>query len=458
MRSSSLCSALRDDFFDQSFSQSLRSAPEYAEPNQTLIFIDWDDTLFPTDWVLNWLREKSRGNDRLELDTSCPYLPQLRREMVSYSEALINFLRTVCEFSTRCIILTLAQPNWVEYLVDLLFESSTKLAFNKLVDDGKVHIRYADPGRVRCIRGLKCLDYIRDCLGMYPDMLRRAKATRNKDAKKEVMKCEAMEFYSQYARQGWKNILSIGDSMYEYIACKELGTLYRDGRGDTPRVGRKARYLRSKVVRFQTNPGLQALTLQLRLMEKLIPMLVHFNGCLNLNIPDSLSRCQPLLNIAHCLRISPVQQLTSLTALSYIWDAYELGRRSRDPGFQRDVDTSLRQVELIVNEEVQRIVGMHRRFSTDAADLETPREANADTGGREGIWPESDIQAWYQGTCSLASETKDAVECERLIDLRWDEAQTHIPWEMHAELKQRLEGLKAGIAPMAVESQLQAYR
>merc|ERR1711924_157889 len=102
-----------------------------------------------------------------------------------------------------------------------------------------LRIVYADRGQVPCVRGLLCVDWLKRLSGRPALTLEAAKVQKLMAGKQQAMTREAGEFYSRYPGQSWKNVLSIGDSMCEYIAMQRLGSLRRA-------VGGKERHLRSK--------------------------------------------------------------------------------------------------------------------------------------------------------------------------------------------------------------------
>jgi len=279
-----------------SLNATFQSLTCFACPDQALMFIDWDDTLFPTTHM--------RMKYRYPWDGSCE---SIQRLMKPAGAALRKFLETACMLSTRCVILTLAQPGWIEQECLPMLEPEVTNLMQSLMKGDNLRIVYADQGTVSWGRGLACLDSFRRCTGRDGDAVDKATIQKLMAGKQQAMTREAAEFYSRYPEQSWKNILSIGDSMYEYTAMQRLGSVRR-------KVGGKERHLRSKAVRVQQDPSVTSLILQLRLFEELLPALVQFNGCLNLNLPESRD---PLKRIAKDLNLP---QIIDLHPLRCIWD------------------------------------------------------------------------------------------------------------------------------------------
>ena len=98
-------------------------------------------------------------------------------------------------------------------------------------------------------------------------------------AKMLAMKREAVHFYSQYPGQTWKNIISLGDMVYEHEAVKKL---------QETRVPLEARErLRTKSFVLFPEPSLPALTLQLRIWSLLLPLCARFDGDVDLDLARS---------------------------------------------------------------------------------------------------------------------------------------------------------------------------
>lgn len=139
--------------------------------------------------------------------------------------------------------------------------------------------------------------------------LNRAQMNKYQEGKQKAMQIQASEFYSRYPEQSWKNLLSIGDSVYEFNAMNRLGSKHRA-------MGGKEVHLRSKMVRLLYEPSFTSLTLQLRLFTELLPTLMRFNGCLKLNLPESRD---PLRMIAQDLGLP---RLVEFHPLRSIWDPH----------------------------------------------------------------------------------------------------------------------------------------
>lgn len=86
-----------------------------TKPKNTLVFIDWDDTLCPTSWLTQniGLGDTSGSRERLE-----SFRPELR----AYAKLLKKFL-TTCSWYGSVFIVTAAQDGWVEHCCSVYFPS-----------------------------------------------------------------------------------------------------------------------------------------------------------------------------------------------------------------------------------------------------------------------------------------------------------------------------------------------
>lgn len=87
--------------------------------------------------------------------------------------------------------------------------------------------------------------------------------------KRIAMKREAVRFYSQHPEVTQKNILSMGDSVYEYYAAKELAF-----KG----ISSPQEHLLVKTIRTKVNPSLDELTYNLQLSVALWPAYVKYKA------------------------------------------------------------------------------------------------------------------------------------------------------------------------------------
>jgi len=298
----------------------------FAEPAQTLLFLDWDDTIFPCTELFH-----RRGLPRRTREWSGPVTAELYAELEPWRRALEEFLDAACALSDRCVIVTNSRAPWVTACIDR-FAPNLKPFFERHRLDGRGpmvvyaadELREANGARREsgsntkdsrekwcssCTSGLAAM-CCRPILQAW-----RLGASNDTDstpalrfvprpfdltqAKLQAMRREASSFYSQYPGQTWKNVLSLGDMRYEHEAVKALSV---------DRVPTQARErLRIKSIILPTAPDLGELTLQLRVWSLLLPVCARFDGELEMDLSMSSTPFEDLSAALHVPLLARLQ-------------------------------------------------------------------------------------------------------------------------------------------------------
>lgn len=258
----------------------------YPEPGQTLIILDWDDTLFPTSSLMNgWNVPSWQWHAHPDYPLHLP--PGLEVELEHWRRTVYEYLSASCSLSDRVVIVTNATRPWVDTCIRR-FAPNLRPLFCK--DEGRCTVVYADEAlkeereekkeAIRTEHAGRCLA---GCIAglqhwwqnLDSDLDDEQKARLLTDAKKAAMKREAAKFYSKYNGQTWKNIFSMGDMKYEYVALHELSL---------NRVAVPRERLRTKAVIVPPHAAVNELTLNLRVLTLLLPAIVHFDGKIDLDL------------------------------------------------------------------------------------------------------------------------------------------------------------------------------
>jgi hypothetical protein len=237
----------------------------YAEPQQTIIFFDWDDTLFPTSWLecKGLLRRK-------ELPTDCETLAELSK----LEQAACTVLRTASQLSIRTCIVTNANSPWVTESARIFMPTLHQL----LVSPSAPQIAHAKE---------KLKEHKRKSTSSVTESFAQWRNERFCDeeavamltqAKTVAMQAEVKLFYSQYPQQSWKNLISIGDASYERDALQEVSFLH------TQPTQKK---LRTKVIKLKTEPISKEVYDQLQTIKMYLPTIVKFNDDLDIDFDSS---------------------------------------------------------------------------------------------------------------------------------------------------------------------------
>jgi len=238
----------------------------WADPGQTLIFLDWDDTLFPTTEVFDRWGVPSRPEAWGDIKLT----PKQELWLQRWQVALFVYLRTACSLSNSCVIVTNALEGWVDKCIDR-FAPMLKQLFARENGPKVVYARegsMARRGHAEAARGPPA---------RYTDNEPSQDELHDQltKAKLGAMRKVAKQFYSRYPSQTWKNILSVGDAQYEYYAVQDLVFNRRSPERE---------FIRLKTVTTPREPRLIDLTYRLRAVCVLWPAYVNYDGCLELDM------------------------------------------------------------------------------------------------------------------------------------------------------------------------------
>jgi len=239
---------------------------------QTLIFFDWDDTLFPTTELLD--RQGIVAQDKPL------HIPeQLAEDLKAWRRALCGYLEMATSLSDHCVIVTNSRRPWVTECIDNFVPEAAAYIGD---GPGMVKVVYADevpePCTHKARQGFEGLRPVRYGAVDRSEEL-RAKCMR---AKRAAMHVEAERFYSQYPGQTWKNTLSIGDMPYEHDALQDV--TFR-------RRGPSRENCRTKTIMVPSEPTIGEITLRLQFSKRMLPAYVHYDGSIDVDLamaPDPL--------------------------------------------------------------------------------------------------------------------------------------------------------------------------
>jgi len=212
--------------------KSSDSTSLFAEPNQTIIIFDWDDTLCPSTTCM-----RTHGLSVL----GAPPEGDLADSLAALASDAQALLEKAMELADKVVIVTNAEEGWIDL--------SCKAWLPSLKDI-----------LTRC-----------DVVSARSTWESRG-VTSPAGWKARAFEENIEKFYSQYPGQSWKNILSIGDAPHEREA---LSRVTRDVPG-----GKKCR---SKSVKFVLRPSIQQLTRELQMLRDSLKEIVEHNDDLDLH-------------------------------------------------------------------------------------------------------------------------------------------------------------------------------
>jgi len=227
----------------------------FSNPSETIIFLDFDDTVFPTTQVFEeW---------KLTLDD-----PNSTRKLEKWAASFKQFMLTVCRLTARCVIVTNSRRKWVETCIDRF---APGLAECLATEDLSYHVVYAlellpqrvaRPCRVTNSQSMSLKEEKRDLMTM---------------GKFLAMRNEARRFYSRYDQQTWKNMVSIGDAPYERDALHEVAFKRSTTLDET---------LRTKTITLKTTLSLSGMLRTFEALQSLLPKWVSHDGDLDIEFTN----------------------------------------------------------------------------------------------------------------------------------------------------------------------------
>jgi len=272
-----------NSWFDRQTSafSAATSALFYADPGQTLLFLDWDDTLFPTSDIFR--EERSGRLDPFEdYEESDAEEDERVEALERWRASLKRFLETACAVSDRCVIVTNSARPWVTNSVGIFAPELLPL-FGR--PDGKgLHVVYAVEA-MREQRWSWCLRGARSCHAGVEAWIRKGlRITQARPSsfeeltlsKQFAMRREAQNFYARYPGQTWKNIISFGDMCFEHDALWQVTSSRLQA---SPRDR-----LRTKAITLPEASKVGTLANHLAVAATLLPAYVAFDGDIDLDL------------------------------------------------------------------------------------------------------------------------------------------------------------------------------
>jgi len=265
----------------------------YGEAEQTLIFLDWDDTLFPTTDLL----------DRMDCEqymmSEDPLPADVVELLADWRAAVYSYLVSATKLSARCVIVTNARRPWIDNCCKVFAPELLPMLDETT---GCVGVVYANEVPLSK-RRQRSKDFANPVSQSIEDkhMANQEKLTKQKQA---AMHREAVKFYSQYPGQTWKNIFSLGDMHYEHDALQEM---------TFTRKAPAREQIRTKAILVPSQPALAELTLRLRFGATVLPAYIKFDGDIDVDLKTSR---EPYKTVMKALGLP---ELAELDFPSFAW-------------------------------------------------------------------------------------------------------------------------------------------
>jgi hypothetical protein len=221
--------SVRSTGTDASFDSQLR----YGSCEETIILLDWDDTLFPTSWLLEKIPDPFDNLEALQL-------PEKEKE--SSNAFAIEFMKLVgiAKALGTVVVVTNATRPWVTISQRTVIPQAEEL----MSDVAVFYAMELVENREHTVHALT-------------------------QTKVKAIEHAVTDFYSQYEGQSWKNVISVGDRCFELDAAKQVCR-------DRP-PAMLDRQCRTKTVKFVENPSLLCLAAELALLATWLTKIVQAN-------------------------------------------------------------------------------------------------------------------------------------------------------------------------------------
>eukprot|EP00746_Dinoflagellata_sp_MGD_P001989 gnl/MRDRNA2_/MRDRNA2_103814_c0_seq1.p1 gnl/MRDRNA2_/MRDRNA2_103814_c0~~gnl/MRDRNA2_/MRDRNA2_103814_c0_seq1.p1 ORF type:complete len:338 (-),score=44.46 gnl/MRDRNA2_/MRDRNA2_103814_c0_seq1:74-1087(-) len=250
---------------------------QFKHRDQTAIILDWDDTLFPTSFL-----ERSGFRNDLPMDQQ-PNMSQ---------EVLIDFLKDIDECQAAAESLLRCAQNFGRIIIVTL---ANRVGLRR---HARLYPRIFDLLKVSQISIVHARDYEAENSTQTGMMLKAMAISR-----------ELERFYSQYKRQSWKNVISIGDSNSERYGTLGATNAYVQKQFSNAKISKEEAYrrswqdfdrdpdwsqnfegvydghmfkIRTKVIKLLDAPSSTDLAQELTLLLQWFPSIICYDECMDL--------------------------------------------------------------------------------------------------------------------------------------------------------------------------------
>lgn len=213
------------------------SQAQFSQPDQTIIIFDWDDTLCPSTWMRKHARFDNKGRP-------CRIEPETKMELTMLTDQIIPLLLSAQQLG-KVVMVTNARRPWVD--------TSCK----NFLPSVRRHLQ-----ELPIIYALELVgeeEVAKDFNGNTGGLLTETKA--------RAMKAAVTEFYSRYEGQSWKNVVSVGDALFEHNAIRQVVA-------DRMAEEQTSKKCRTKTIKLLEGPTIAGLVVQLSILESWLPKIV----------------------------------------------------------------------------------------------------------------------------------------------------------------------------------------
>lgn len=198
------------------------SSAQWQEPEQGVIIVDWDDTLFPT----SWLSEKQEFRSWQRRWSSEKKMPEFSQEdlqqLAELDQAARSFVTAASALGQVCCV-TLSRRPWQQNTMSAFMP---KLA--SAWEEEGIQVVYASESFVisQGVMATECRHSSEMAAEEQETIIMNRAMKKKETAMKRVIK-------HAYEGKSWKNVVSIGDGEAEFNAMREISFKHVNPKGHT---------------------------------------------------------------------------------------------------------------------------------------------------------------------------------------------------------------------------------
>lgn len=253
------------------------SQADFFKPEQTIILFDWDDTLCPS----NWIRE---NRPALSFFKPCPNDEKYQRPLQALQKEVEATLKLAMKLG-KVVIVTNAMDPWVEtscrnFLPQLVpIVMTLPIIYARSVYESAsldVAKRRNSSPQGGAMPGMFAANG-QNKLSAYNARLQlQADEMAPQRWKELAFEQEINGFYSRYQHQSWKNVISIGDSIFERDAVRRVVVNRHNAK----------KKCRTKTAKLLDEPEVDELVAQVRVIHDALTLMVQYDGNLDIEIDE----------------------------------------------------------------------------------------------------------------------------------------------------------------------------
>jgi len=248
------------------------SSLQWQDPGETVIVLDWDDTILPTTWLSSQAGFQAWKKDWPIHTAEAPMLRSPEAEELRMLDNVArSFLLTAASLGRICCV-TLSHRPWQETTMKAMLPRTAQV-WNDLnipvfyASEESVNMWESSSGMVKnCAQ-----DEEEECYLMDQRLIQQKKLA--------IRRCIAEKY-----TQSWKNIVSIGDGQAELMAMQELSFEHVN---PISKVTGHPKPLRMKTVQLLELPECSTLTTELQLLQAWLPGIVCVDGDETMEMPTT---------------------------------------------------------------------------------------------------------------------------------------------------------------------------